>query len=291
MASWNDAPQLAPLGDYKLTCVDYLPAGSQGGADTVDIMVLNFANPKDADKYMPFRVFINDQRSKPAQLDDDTWAAIQERNEQVKQLIFEAFAFDEDKEEVFKLIGRDTGKNKLRVTQRDQGGTMVNTISPPRNPAPQGDYFLELTAADYKQREEIGMRKWLTLTVAVDAKDEEGKPYTPIRGLDTMLKFCWSKEFKPRDEETKKGFKSERDYMALVQQDAERAMRICQAFGLPKPEQSEDADNLFLSWNDTDIRALLTKGIRTKKSLRLSQTLDQQTGERFNRIHWPALVK
>jgi len=289
MASWNDAPQLAPLGDYKLTCEDYIPAGSQGGTELSDIMILNFAEPKEADKYMPFRIFLNDQRGKPEHLDDDIWAAIQERNQQLKELIFEAFGFSEG-DEHHKLLGKNTGKNKLRVTQRDSAGSLVNTITLPRNPAPQGDYFLEVGSADYKERSELGMRKWLTMTVNIVGEDENGKPYTPIRGIDTMVKFAWSKDFMQRDEETRKGFKSERDYLSLVKQDAERAARICQAFGLPKPEEKEDADTLYLDWGQ-DLRSLLTKGLKTKKSLRLTQTLDQTTGERYNRPHWPVLAK
>ena len=297
--SWDDAPKLAPNDFYKLVCEDYLPAGVQGGVEKSDLMILNFADPKEADKYMPFRVFLNDTRDKPEHLDEDIWAQIQERNQQLKEMIFEAFGFDDkadkpgmllnDRLAVFNpLRGKSTGKNKLRVGQRDQGGATVNTLILPRNPAPQGDYYLEILAADYKEKAELGMRGWVTMTVGIVGQDEEGKPYTPIRGLETMVKFRWSKEFMPRDEATRKGFKSERDYMALVQQDAEKAQRICATFGLPKPELAEDTDNLYLQW-PSDIRQLLVKGLRSRKSIRLTQVLDN--GERFNRPMWPALPR
>lgn len=293
MASWNDAPELAPVGDYKLNCMDYIPAGSQGGAELVDMMVIGFVDPKYADKYMPFRMFLNDRRDKPPQLDDDTWASIQERNQQIKELIYEAFGFDEAKDagrEAEKLIGKDTGKNKLRVVRQDRGGSSSNTIALPRNPAPNGDYFLEILGADYKEKgpQDLGMRKWLTLTLGIEGQDTEGKAFTPIRGLDTMVKFCWSKDFKPRDEEAKTGFKSERDYMALVQQDVERTGRLCHQFGLPAPKRAEDADTLYLDFGQ-DLRALLVKGLKTKKKIRLTQTLDQVTLERYNRAQWPVV--
>lgn len=291
MVSWTDAPQLAPVADYKLKCEDYIPAGAQGGAQYSDIMVVNFGNPKDADKYLPFRVFLNDQREKPATLDDDVWAGIQERNQQLKEAIFEAFGFDENKDEYFKLIGKDTGKNTLRVIQQTQKSGIVNTIGLPRNPAPQGDYHLEILGGTYKEKEELGLRKWLTLTIGVVGQDEDGNSYTPIRGTDTMVRFCWSKEFKCKaTSEDGKGWEDEKAYLGnIMNREVFNTKRICLAFGLPMPEPKEDKENLWLEW-PSDPRALFEKGLKTVKSLRLGQRLDE-TGQAFNTINWPNLPR
>ena len=274
--SWGNAPTLAPTGDYKLRCSDYIPLGSVGGSQTSDAAVFDFPDPKQ--NHLPFRVYLFDQRSKPEHLSDEVWESIQERNARLEAEIFTAFGVDVETPQ--KLMGKDTGKNTLRVLLSTRGGASNNTIGLPNNPAPMGDYFVEIASCQERSKPEgTFMQAWHNLSLRIVADEH----YSLIRGLDAgMIVSQGPNTVQLRDPMVGKGFKTEEDYWSAVERSLDQTQRILTAFGLPAAEKTSDADALRVT-----IPELPQVGARSIKVVRVKQRIDQELGDTFNYVEWP----
>lgn len=277
----EDMPEYTPPGDYRLRIQDYIRAGEQGGAQNWDTIVLEHTDPKLADKHpMPIRMRVNEQpREKPASLDDDTWASIQEGNRARDEYIFGAFGWEPDNLPPFdKMLGKDTGKDTLRVGYDREG---ANTILMPRNPAPQGEYHYEIRAVQEKTYErDYGTLEAINLTLGF-----VGEGYSPIKGLDTYVPIRWTRACKLKSEsEDGSGWESAQAYLAraVQQQGLNKAKSMCAAFGLPMPELKQDDTTFYLEFPTP-----LSTGLKTKNKLRTKQSFSQFLGDTTNTVQWP----
>jgi len=303
---WSKSPEFKNVPDCEVRVIDYIPAGSQGAPADCSIICMEAVK----ENLREIRQRVLDNRDKPATLVDvEVWEGIKARQAELDAMIFEAFGLPSTGPVDVKDILGKKGRLPVSVVLDSRGGKQMQ-IRLPRNVAPQGSYILEvLKVHENRKQTETNIRHAVTLTLGFVQKDSDGKPYTPMVGLDSntylVLEACGKYRGKfvgvdgqptkaasdpcAIESEDGKGFSDQGQYMEFVKKSLDITERALSMFGVStEQEETKEGGRILKLQGIDNVQELV--GRKTKRPVGVRPFTNRQTGDEMNAVKWPMTV-